>query len=62
MNGTAVYLEPGEAAAYLGCEVEHWREEFTGDWQAQTFLHYVDKNGPNKEWVKDKRNFFGISK
>jgi hypothetical protein len=60
MNGTAVHLEPGEAAIYLGCEVEHWREEFTGDWQAQTFLHYVDKNGPNKEWFKDKRHMYGM--
>ena len=44
------------------CEVEHWREEFTGDWQAQTFLHYVNKNGKNKEWFKDKRPLYGMSK
>ena len=62
MDGTELNLEPGDAAIYLGCEVEHWREEFTGDWQAQTFLHYVDKNGPNKEWAKDKRPIYGISK
>ena len=51
MNGTV----------YLGCEVEHWREEFKGDWHAQTFLHYVDKNGPNKEWFKDKRQLYGMN-
>ena len=62
MDGTEINLEIGDAAIYLGCEVEHWREEFTGDWQAQTFLHYVDKNGPNKEWVKDKRLLYGIPK
>lgn len=62
MDGTEINLEPGDAAIYLGCEVEHWRKEFTGDWQAQTFLHYVDKNGPNKEWAKDKRPIYGISK
>jgi hypothetical protein len=62
MDGTKINLDPGDAAIYLGCEVEHWREEFTGDWQAQTFLHYVDKNGFNKEWVKDKRPVYGIPK
>jgi hypothetical protein len=55
-------MEPGDAAIYLGCEIEHWREEFKGDWHAQTFLHYVDKNGQNKEWAKDKRLLYGISK
>jgi len=59
MNGIQIELEPGDAAIYLGCEIEHWREEFNGDWHAQTFLHYVDKNGPNKEWFKDKRNLYG---
>jgi hypothetical protein len=59
MNGTEINLEPGDAAIYLGCEIEHWREEFKGDWQAQTFLHYVDKNGKNKEWFRDKRLAYG---
>jgi len=59
MDGKEIDLKPGDAAIYLGCEVEHWREEFNGDWHAQTFLHYVDKNGLNKEWFKDKRTFYG---
>ena len=59
MDGAAIELEPGDAAVYLGCEVEHWREEFKGDWHAQTFLHYVDKNGPCTEYVMDKRRFIG---
>ena len=62
MEGVEVSLEYGDAVIYLGCEIEHWREEFTGDWQAQTFLHYVDKNGLNKEWAKDKRLLYGIQK
>lgn len=62
MNGTEINLEPGDAAIYLGCEVEHWREEFKGDWQAQTFLHYVDKNGSNQEWFRDKRTLYSMSK
>jgi hypothetical protein len=59
MDGTEINMEAGDAAVYLGCEVEHWREEFKGDWHAQTFLHYVDKNGKNTEWFKDKRLLYG---
>ena len=62
MDGTEFHLEPGDAAIYLGCEVEHWRKEFKGDWHAQCFLHYVDKNGPNKEYFKDKRPLYGLQK
>jgi hypothetical protein len=60
MNGAEINMEPGDAAVYLGCEIEHWREEFNGDWHAQTFLHYVDKNGSNTEWAKDKRQLYGL--
>tara|TARA_R100001509_G_C4879415_1_gene219578 strand:- start:440 stop:988 length:549 start_codon:yes stop_codon:yes gene_type:complete len=59
MNGTPLELEVGDAAIYLGCEVPHWREEFEGDWHAQVFMHYVDANGPNKEWNRDKRTLWG---
>jgi hypothetical protein len=62
MDGTEINLELGDAAVYLGCEVKHWREEFKGDWHAQTFLHYVDKNGKRREWVKDKRKLYGMPK
>jgi hypothetical protein len=62
MDGSEINMEPGDAAVYLGCEIEHWREEFKGDWHAQTFLHYVDKNGSNKEWAKDKRLLYGTNK
>ena len=59
MNGAEVNMEPGDAAVYLGCEIEHWREEFAGDWHAQTFLHYVDASGPYKSFFKDKRTLYG---
>ena len=62
MDGTEIELEPGDAAIYLGCEIEHWRDEFKGDWHTQAFLHYVDAEGPYKEWVKDKRILLGHSK
>jgi len=55
-------LKPGQAVVYLGCELEHWRKEFEGDWHAQTFLHYVDANGDNKEWFLDKRKLLGEQK
>ena len=61
MDGTPINLEPGDAAVYLGCEVAHWREEFKGDWCSQVFMHYVDKNGPHKDWYKDKRVHYGLS-
>jgi hypothetical protein len=54
-NQAKVELEPGDGLIYRGCECEHWREEYTeGTKLAQVFIHYVDANGPNKEWVYDK--------
>jgi hypothetical protein len=52
-------MNPGDAVIYLGCELDHWREEFKGDWQAQCFLHYVDANGPNEKWKLDGRQYIG---
>ena len=62
MEGTEIDLQPGDAVIYLGCELEHWREEFKGDWHAQAFLHYVDKKGSHIEWAKDKRLLYGMLK
>ena len=59
MGGTPVELNPGDAVIYLGCEVEHYREEFLGDWHAQFFLHYVDKNDIHKEHELDGRAYLG---
>jgi len=61
MDGNEFNLEVGDAAIYLGCDVVHWREEFKGDFQFQTFLHYVDANGKNKEYYMDKRRYWGVS-
>jgi hypothetical protein len=59
IEGEKITLLPGEAVIYLGCELEHWREEFKGDWHSQVFLHYVDANGPNANHKYDNRNFLG---
>ena len=59
--GNRVDLEPGDMLVYSGCELEHWRNEFTGDMCAQVFLHYNHKNGPFAEKNKfDNRPLLGI--
>lgn len=50
-----VLLRPGDALLYKGVEMKHWRPKFTGEHQAQIFLHYVDANGPYAEWKNDKK-------
>ena len=55
MDDKPIYLNPGDACIYKGIEVLHHRERFIGDWQAQCFLHYVNKEGPYKEYKKDQR-------
>lgn len=59
IDGNKVDLNPGDAAIYLGTELEHWRNEFEGDWHTQMFFHYVDKNGPHKDLLCDSRQLWG---
>jgi len=59
--GVKVVLKPGDMLIYSGCELEHWREEFTGKDCAQVFLHYNDaKKKIAKENQFDKRPFLGL--
>lgn len=52
-----VDMNLGDAVLFKGMEIFHWREKYTeGKWQAQVFLHWVDANGPYKEWKYDKRD------
>jgi hypothetical protein len=62
MDGNKLNLEPGDAAIYMGMDVKHWREEFKGDWHSQFFLHYVDADGPYKNYYLDKRPLVGAQK
>ena len=55
LGAQEILMEPGDAVLYRGIEVLHWRNEFTGDYAAQVFLHYVDRHGPHKEYKYDKR-------
>lgn len=60
--GEALDLKPGDAVIYHGTDIEHWREEFKGDWHAQVFMHYVDANGLHTDQFKDGRQFWGTIK
>jgi len=60
-KGIRVDLEPGDMLVYSGCELEHWREEFTGNICAQVFLHYNHLNGQfANENLYDKRPLLGL--
>jgi hypothetical protein len=60
-EGTKVILNQGDMLAYRGCEVEHWREAFTGENCAQVFLHYNDAEDEKAEQNKfDGRPFLGL--
>lgn len=64
MDGKELLLNPGDMAIYKGFEVKHWRNEFSlsqESWQVQGFFHYVDANGPYKEFKNDKRPGLGYS-
>jgi hypothetical protein len=61
LENIKVDLEPGDMLVYSGCDLEHWREEFTGDICAQVFLHYNHVNGPfGKNNLNDRRPFLGL--
>ena len=51
-NGEEVSLnlKSGDAMLYLGCEAEHWRNQFEGKEYVQIFLHYVKTRG-NKNYA-----------
>lgn len=55
-------LNPGDAVVYMGCDVMHWRQPLKeNQLNVQFMLHYVDKNGSNAEYAKDKRPAYGFN-
>ncbi len=60
-DGMALKLAPGDCVIYKGCEVRHWRNKFLGNYQAQAFIHYVDKNGPYAKYKFDTRPLLGAT-
>ena len=59
--GIKVELEPGDMLLYSGCDLEHWREAFTGKDCAQVFLHYNDSKKKTAKVNKfDNRPLLGL--
>lgn len=54
-NISKLEMLPGDAVLYSGMNKPHWREKFSGQWHAQVFLHYVDADGPYKNFIFDGR-------
>ena len=48
------HLKKGDIVVYKGCDLDHWREAFKGDYQIQLFLHFVDANGKFAHLENDK--------
>jgi hypothetical protein len=67
-KGIKVDLNHGDMLMYKGCDLEHWREPFTGEICVQVFLHYNKKNKTDNnefdgrehiglpEWFKGRKN------
>jgi len=55
-KSNSLKIKVGDVAIYKGCEIPHWRNPFTGVWQVQLFLHYVDAKGKNSDFFMDKRS------
>lgn len=61
-NPIEILLNPGDLCLYRGCELWHWRPKFENKWYLQVFLHYVDADGPYKEFIYDNRPSLSVNK
>ena len=59
IEGKSFNIKPGDAVVYHGAKLEHWRDEFQGDAQAQVFFHWVYADGPEKGRIFDTRKDLG---
>ena len=55
-----VKLKPGDMLLYSGCELEHWRNPFKGNYCSQVFLHYNIQSKKNKIRKFDQRTHLGL--
>jgi hypothetical protein len=55
-----ISLNAGDMCVYQGTKLKHWRCEYTGKKQIQTFLHFVDADGDYADMKYDKRQFLGM--
>lgn len=60
--GKSIDIGVGDLVMYRGNELPHWRPKFKGTWQVQVFFHYVDANGPHKDYKYDGRTSLGVGK
>lgn len=50
-------MEPGDAVMYKGVQYRHGRlQPNPNRWSAHLFLHWVDRNGPFRDFAFDKRS------
>ena len=61
-GGESLDIGVGDLVMYRGNELSHWRPKFKGTWQVQVFFHYVDANGPHKDYKYDGRKALGVPK
>ena len=60
-KGKEIKLGIGDMLIYHGCDLEHWREAFSGDNCGQVFLHYNDATKDTAEDnMFDSRPFIGL--
>lgn len=59
-NRFPILLEPGDLIVYKGDVLPHWRNTYNGNRQVQAFLHFIDSEGPYKEFLFDKRPYLGF--
>ncbi len=57
---TALPMAAGDAVLYRGIEHRHGRiEPNPNQWSAHLFMHWVDRDGPNRDCAFDNRNMSG---
>jgi hypothetical protein len=55
-----ITLNEGDLLIFKGSELSHWRDKYNKNKHIQILLHYVDKDGDNKEYAYDKRPILGF--
>jgi predicted 2-oxoglutarate/Fe(II)-dependent dioxygenase YbiX len=53
-KSTSIKLQSGDALVYNGCERPHWRNQYSGTFYSQVFLHYVKSKGSRQSYYFDK--------
>ena len=56
---TAVHLNPGDMVIFKGNQMDHWREQFQGEWFVSAIFAYVAKDGEYAHLKYDQRKKIG---